>query len=142
MNDSNFNQMDAFTLFCYKNREMVMTQNPNLPVLEVNNKLNEMWMNLSDSERMQYTEAAASNNQQKKDQQQQYTYGHTNSQMNGIDLNLMHTPEWPTDPHKYLVWLGAQVLQQLPQFVQDNPDSDIANLVSKIRFNPSKPDNM
>lgn len=138
MNDSGL-QLTPFTLFCIKQREAVIAQNPSLPIIEVNHKLNEMWNLLSDAERLQYVDAAQDTSKQKK-MQQQYTYGHSNNQLNGIDTNLVHTTEWPTDPHKYLIWLGAQVLQQFPQVIQEN--SDTYNLISRIRYNANKSDTL
>ena len=98
---------DAFSMFCYKHRDAVMRENPNASMYEINAKLNEIWSNMNEVERQRYKEipetpqpAPALPKIEQPVFQPSY-FGLENK-----------PPPWPLDPQKYLVWLGAQVVQQ------------------------------
>ena len=131
---------DPYSIFCYKNRDMMIANNPNSTIYEINAKLSEMWNNMSENERMNYREVQDVHGSNKVQQYQGFNpvqpIPEMNSQQNA----------WPNDPQKYLIWLGTQVVQQWgnpnPQLgidmgIAQKPfaeTSEIGKLVQKIKY--------
>ena len=91
---------DPFSVFCHKNRDIIVAQNPNASMYEINSKLNDLWSNMSDYERQTYKEVTDMQPPPRQNAFNQY--------------HMEMTPQviWPSDPQKYLVWLGTKVVQQ------------------------------
>ena len=91
---------DPFSVFCNKNRDLIVAQNPGASIYEINSKLNDMWSNMSDYERQTYKE-----NNDIRPQTRQTTF-------HPYLMDMTPQVVWPSDPQKYLVWLGTKVVQQ------------------------------
>lgn len=50
--------MNAFLIFCKRHRSMVREKNPNLDNRNVTRILGDLWANLKEDEKMQYTDLA------------------------------------------------------------------------------------
>jgi len=138
---SSTHAIDGFSIYCSKNKDLLVSRYPTLSAIEINQKLSEEWNNLGENQKQQYKETAMLHNKN------DHSYGFGATVHEG---NLLESVDYPTDPTAYLTWLGQQVLQFHVQNTHlnidtknvqfsANPDADVRSYIEKfITYNQNK----